>query len=624
MISHQKLPYLGNSESSSFYLKVARLGTNLMEYDVIALDIFGTLLLRSFAQEDSIYTVLEQRLKYSGLATLRKEFEAELRRECICKEENTEISIDEIWNMLSCYTGIDKEQGIKAELKCILDFHVLNPYIKHIYRMASAKQKRVVLVSDSIIPEKYLRDILTYFGIEGYDKIYVPCDYKCSKKDGLWGLVKRDYKELHIVSLGDDRELDVNIPEQVGIAGRYYSNVHDVGNKYRPSGMSNLIGSAYAGLINIKLHHGMKSYSPYYEYGYVYGGLYIFGFCQWLHKKTEKYGVDKILFLSRDGAIYQHVFRMLFSDVENEYFLWSRIANIKYALFSRHRDYCLRVILRNRAYNPLKVTLESVLKSMRLKFMIPYLVEYGLKEGSILLPENLEQVENMFVDHWQEIVETYEKEREVLKKYLTGKIGNARNIAFVDVGWAGSGAKGLKRFIKESLDLNVEVKCWQVAHNPTYPMASWIDVLDGSIEPYVFSDSMNRDCFDVHTKTNRGLNNMFFELFSQDTTPTYAGMGENDDFFFDVADVENHGVVKDIHKGIIEFCKDYYMRYKNASYLYNVSGYDAYVPYSFILQNLDFVKKQFMNLSFSRALSGDTKKQKVETLDEIMKELKEV
>ena len=55
---------LEDSESSSVAVKIASLATNLMEYDVIAFDIFDTMLLRSFAQTDSLYVILEQKMHY--------------------------------------------------------------------------------------------------------------------------------------------------------------------------------------------------------------------------------------------------------------------------------------------------------------------------------------------------------------------------------------------------------------------------------------------------------------------------------------------------------------------------------------------------------------------------------
>ena len=60
-----------------------------------------------------------------------------------------------------------------------------------------------------------------------------------------------------------------------------------------------------------------KKYSPSYEYGFVYGGIYILGYCNWIHKKVKRQGIDKIIFLSRDGEIYKRVYSMMFPEENN-------------------------------------------------------------------------------------------------------------------------------------------------------------------------------------------------------------------------------------------------------------------------------------------------------------------
>lgn len=54
----------------------------------------------------------------------------------------------------------------------------------------------------------------------------------------------------------------------MGIETDFYKNVNSIGNKYRAFEMTSLIGSAYRGIVNAKLHNGEGCYSPFYEYGY--------------------------------------------------------------------------------------------------------------------------------------------------------------------------------------------------------------------------------------------------------------------------------------------------------------------------------------------------------------------
>ena len=67
--------------------------------------------------------------------------------------------------------------------------------------------------------------------------------------------------------------------------------------------MSLMVGAAYRGIVNNHMYCGNNSYSMEYEYGYIYGGLFVLGYCTFIHDYYKKNGIDKILFLSRDGDI---------------------------------------------------------------------------------------------------------------------------------------------------------------------------------------------------------------------------------------------------------------------------------------------------------------------------------
>ena len=67
--------------------------------------------------------------------------------------------------------------------------------------------------------------------------------------------------------------------------------------------MTSLIGSAYRGIVNAKLHNGEGCYSPFYAYGYAYAGFLALGYCNFIHEYASSHNIDKILFLSRDGYI---------------------------------------------------------------------------------------------------------------------------------------------------------------------------------------------------------------------------------------------------------------------------------------------------------------------------------
>mgnify|MGYP006974362159 CR=1 FL=1 len=53
-----------------------------------------------------------------------------------------------------------------------------------------------------------------------------------------------------------------------------------------------------------------------YEYGYIYGGLFVTGYCSFIHDYCRQHDVDKILFLSRDGDILKQAYELLYPETK--------------------------------------------------------------------------------------------------------------------------------------------------------------------------------------------------------------------------------------------------------------------------------------------------------------------
>ena len=463
-----------------------------------------------------------------------------------------------------------------------------------------------------------MEKILIQAGYSDYDKLYVSCDYNCSKRSGeLYQIVKKDYPGKRIIHVGDNQISDIQSAKEQGLETRYYKNCHEIGNPYRADGMSAFVASAYSGIVNTHLHNGEDVYSPYYEYGFIYGGLYILGFCNWIHKRVKKEGIDKVLFLSRDGDIYQKVFNMLYDDVPNEYFLWSRIANTKYTCLKNREDFLKRIIY-YRSLGTFKLSLEALLDSFHLDVLTQYLSNYGLSNSDLLVPENVQQIDKLFIDHWDEVCQAFELEKKHVREYIDKKISGTNKVAFIDVGWLGSGPLGLKYLIEQELKYDCKVVCMQVAARPPLPTDIVPELMDETIETYIFSQMKNRSHYEVHTTTNHGQNNIFFEMFTQATYPSFSGFDVDGKFNFDFAEIENYKGIREIHKGINEFCKYYYRFFCKDPFALEISGYDAYCPYRMVIRDLRLMKNNFSEFQFARNVSGDLKKQRIETIRELL------
>ncbi len=620
--SHARLPYLNGSESEGFRREEIILFTKrLLQYDVVSFDIFDTLVLRPFANPQDLFLITGNKLGLINFKAIRSDAEKKAREKHLASEGNTEINIYDIYELVSRRTGIDVELGVMTELETETEYCFANPYMQQVFKMLKDYGKKIVITSDMYIPHDMMVKILENCGYKDYAKLYVSCDYNCNKRNGgLFKNVIRDNPDANIVHVGDNYASDIQSAKNCGITSVYYKNCHEIGNPYRADGMSDLVGSFYAGIVNTHLHNGLKIYNPYYEYGFIYGGFYVTGYCNWIYNKAKAEGVEKILFLSRDCDIYQKVFNQMFDDMPNEYVYWSRIANTKYSIESMRDDFLTRMVL-HKAYNVIPCTLGDILDSIELSTLKPKLKESSLSENTLLTPELIQKFEDFVIEHYDEIIEVYRPETLVAERIFKKIIGNCKKVAVIDVGWLGSGPMGIKYLVEKKWNFGCEVKCYMVGSCVRPTDMNMNELMQNVTEPYIFSRMYNRNIYDTHTGTNKGTNNIYFELLTQACYPSFSGYNMNGDYIFDVPEVSNYQMTKEIQEGITDFQKLYCKFSENSKYLRNISGYDAYMPYRFAIRNPRLVKLLFSGASFSRGVGVNLKSQTQETVGDILKSI---
>lgn len=615
-----RLPYLQGAESNLLKRKPPHIfARDLLSYDVISFDIFDTLVLRPLDDPRALFMILGEKHNYLDFSNIRINAEVQARDNAAVLKGNREVTIFDIYEIIEKRTGINKDYGVQIELETEIDLCFANPYMLRVFNILRAQGKRIIATSDMYLHESMIRKILNKCGYIGFEEVFVSCDYNCSKRDtNLYKIALKKIGDFNkVVHIGDNYVPDIESAQKVGIDAIYYKNVNDAGRQYRTEGMSDLVGSAYAGIVNAHLHNGIKEYDPYYEYGFIYGGLYVFGYCNWIHEYVKKNKVDKVLFLSRDGDIYQKVFNNLFNDVPNEYVFWSRIANTKYTADVNRDDFLTRMIT-HKAINVIDITVEDLLKSLNLSTLEKRLLDFGLRKEEIINKGNVKQLENLLIENWDVVIERYMGENEVLEDYFINVIGESKKVAVIDVGWLGTGAMGIKHLVEEKWKMNCEVKSLVAASASWSRAANINELMKNQTETYMFSRFYNRELFDSHLNTNKNTNNVYFELFTQACYPSFAGFDVNSNFEFDIPEVENYDVIKKIHQGIMDFSTMYNEFFENHSYMYNIPGYDAYLPFRMVTRNVEFFRRFFSETAFSRGVGADYTNQRTETIGDIL------
>lgn len=618
-----KLPYLDGAESKLYNMGLEiHIAKGLLEYDVISFDIFDTLIFRPFTLPKDLFMILQQKLDYIGFAGIRERAEKKAGDINMIVKGTRQVTIDDIYAVIERETGIPKEYGIKIEFETELELCFANPYMKRIYDLLLSWGKRLIAVSDMYLSSVQIEQLLKRCGYDTFEKIYVSCEHNVGKGSGdLFKLVSVDFKEgTKFCHIGDNYKSDIQEARKNGWDAKHYQNVNDRGNKYRATfaGMSKLIGSAYGGIVNTHLLNCSRTYSPCYEYGFMYGGLYVFGYCNWIHKYAKLHNIDKILFVSRDGAIYQKVFRALFDDIDNQYVYWSRLVCARLVAEKDKNDFLLRIV-RHRRHDIFPSSAAALLDMLGLTELTDELSKYKIRPNDYIVESNSGQFENFFIDNWDKVIEIFNRDGGG-EKFYKKVIGNSRHVALVDVGWQGSGLLGLKWLIEEKWNINCNVSCLFGGLKSLGNTTNLPELMSNKIEPFLFSECFNRNIFDYFTSKNS--NCAMFELFTQAQCPTFERFRDSENgsikFQFGIPEVENYEKIRDIHSGIYDFCVLYKKIFEKYPFMYNISGYDAIIPFKHITSNLKFIKEQLGDFAFSKNIRSDFEKPYLETIKQII------
>ena len=184
--------------------------------DVISFDIFGTLLMRTTPSEADFFALVGRMAEERGIflpdfPTLRERAQGEL----------TEPSLAEIYSEMASRGWIREEEvSLLAETELAAHRLVLWPVPGAAALLSSCRRrgKRIVLTSDMYLTSAMLAGLLSENGITGYEKIFVSCEMRKRKENGLFAEVRKALgEEARILHIGDDFLSDVKAAEAAGL-----------------------------------------------------------------------------------------------------------------------------------------------------------------------------------------------------------------------------------------------------------------------------------------------------------------------------------------------------------------------------------------------------------------------
>ena len=566
--------YPDGSESSLSYREPpVKLADKLSEYQAVSFDIFDTLIYRPFANPTDLFHIVGARTGLLNFADVRAGCEFRARQEKHKSSGTYEIDIDEIYDAVNYFAGSSFVFAKQYELEAESELCYANPYMKEVWDILKSRKIRLVVTSDMYLKREFLEELLRKNGFDGYEKLFVSNEYAKSKHEGdLYDIVREYLACEKIAHVGDNMKSDVTSAEKHKFKGFLYLNSDFVGNNYRPEHMSRLIGSAYSGLVNNKLHCGMESYSMLYEYGYVYSGIFVLGFCRYIHELQAKTGADKILFLARDGDLLKKVYDKLYPGSPTYYFLWSRLAAVKLCAGENILDFVRRFVYHK---SNGKYTAGKIFREMGLEHLLE-----GFEPGDVIIDgKNVDKIEKYLLDNVDKVAEGYKPDTRGAKRYFAQMLGGSRKALAVDVGWAGSGGVAIGRLADEwgfGTEI-IGVIAGTNTETNDQPDASEALLQCGKMYSYCFSQRHNRHIYEAHDAA--AGHNIFFEMLLGSESPSLKGFKENGEPVFSPNEKDNAETVRLIHKGACDFVDDYMAHFGNIPFMLDITGSDAYAPF---------------------------------------------
>lgn len=423
-------------------------------HEYISFDIFDTLLTRKVLLPEDVFELAGRRLtaggtKISNFKEKRIRSQSELGL--------TNPTLDEIYDKFQRKYKIAPETAKQClVMEMDIENEVLIPRkdMVELYRQCVARGKKVSLVSDMYIPGELLVPILEKNGITGYDSIYISCDKKQLKLQGLLETYQAETKETgSFLHIGDHLIHDGIC---AGLAGMDYclvANSYKMALKtaYRTSVEAAktleehlMLGLSIAKVLNSPFsfveEKGTIEIAADYDYGYGFCGAVLSQFALFLYEEVKKEGFDDILFAARDGYLMQKMYDLLRERRPEDKDLMP-----KGTYFYTSRKAAVMTCINNEAYINMLIDISPGMGPKKLMKE-----RFGLRDSQ-LLPYDAETYDIIHKYVWAHVEQIFKRADEAKRNYFK-YMGNIHlqiggKYAFMDFVSSGTSQKSLAKIV---------------------------------------------------------------------------------------------------------------------------------------------------------------------------------
>lgn len=292
---------------------------------IYSFDIFDTLLLRPYMDPQEVWRVLEEQEGAKGFAKARKAADAKTYQ--LSSAENRETTIEEAYGLIPQWKHLmRKEMELERKVLCA------NPETLEMWNKLGEEGKMRIIVSDMYLPADFIQSVLRDNGFDGWDAFYLSRDYnarKTTRKLFKIMLEEQNARPSEIIHIGDNEWSDVKMPKSLGMNAMHYKKVSE--RFYDICPFARHINGRLAGTLAVGWHKFTfehKDVTYWHRLGFLMGGVLGYIYVSWIVDTAKKLGKTRLMFVARDGYIWQKICSELYPEMETDYIYAPRMVSV--------------------------------------------------------------------------------------------------------------------------------------------------------------------------------------------------------------------------------------------------------------------------------------------------------
>lgn len=464
-------PTLNKSQIRATEL-LATLDSYGSDIKILSLDCFDTILWRTTATPFDVFYAMQDKPAFSALgftANLRKQAETHARQRMILQRKKNEVTLKDIYR--ASFPTLSTEQLealIEDELTAEKESCYPFPPIIELIRHAHAKGLKIIIVSDTYLEEKQLKNLLAHVlpidVMQMISEIFCSSEHGYGKSLGLFNIVLKKLSTLpqSVLHIGDNQSADFTAPRSLGLHAAHLLHYPDeVHESLRMQAVSSSFidplirnsRSLYSPFKGIFASYACVNDKPENAIGYAALGpiMYAFGkfICNEIEALQHEGKNPKVIFLMRDAYLPSLVCKTLLGKELGTCIRISRFS--AYAASFRNEE-------------DVDAYLADKVKSGRFHDICKQLLLPDEISNSIIQQINHSQEPILeFINqlHSKKILDIIFKNsknyRQRLRRHLENEINLSTNdtLVFVDLGYTGTAEIKLAPIFKDELNVDI-------------------------------------------------------------------------------------------------------------------------------------------------------------------------